>query len=485
MKRMPAALFVMSFVLGSIVNHVVVASASMPVPTSVSFHKYDAEATPFLSEDPASAQPVAIGNLAEVAIHLPSRSDSNAWAGPVDIYFGVQILPLGSEIYLFLQDRSLKPLSEAGLLPWKTEVTAPATETLLGGNIPASALPPGVYRLLLGVTPSGSMNAMELWQADFLVGWWQEQEIQDKIMASFGEEGGFCAIALAADKGYSVNQIVCAATSDRLSSSGSIATYSGLAEPSVNPPFNILTGDAQFMMLEGKKRIVLSELLSNAKAKSPQGEAVFLALLDLLNMGYSPEQAFEGILSGDVIVELASITFGSNDPEIVKETYITDAKGERVVPAFPQRPIISNLASSLQGDTSLTLEEGEAEGSWTVKVKNPKVCVSGHFAYAMNWGEGWENFFQEAQEAGPSFTASHKFTKEGYYQIRAVVGCQRWGSGSTPVSNVYLKDKTVSPTLVVEVKESAPNFPYSLVDIKLKWEASRIFLRFSLLLRER
>ena len=94
--------------------------------------------------------------------------------------------------------------------------------------------------MFFAVTPKGSINAMDLWQRDFSVGWWEEQEVQDKIMASFGEDGGFYAIALAADKGYSANQIVCAVMSGRLASSGVIATSSGPAEPPDYPPSNIL-----------------------------------------------------------------------------------------------------------------------------------------------------------------------------------------------------------------------------------------------------
>ena len=43
MNRMPTAMFVFSLVLVSILNLVVVASATMPVPTGASFYKYDAE----------------------------------------------------------------------------------------------------------------------------------------------------------------------------------------------------------------------------------------------------------------------------------------------------------------------------------------------------------------------------------------------------------------------------------------------------------
>jgi hypothetical protein len=471
MNRMRAALCAVFLVLACLLNHAVVASAAMPVPPSgLSFHRYDAAVTPLLADAPASAQPMAIGGLAEGGDTFSLQVGLNPWAGRVDIYFGAQILSLGPEIYLFVQDGSLKPLSQVGLLPWKVGIMANVSESLLGGSIPASALPPGVYRLFLAVTPKGSMNAMALWQADFQVGQWSEEQIEEKIMASFGEDGGFSAIALAADQGYSVTQIVCAGMTGRLASTGAITTYLGFAEPPEYAASNMLITGPQPMAQGDGQKWNLSEFVKEFKentsgTNNPEGKSIIFILVELLSVGYSPGQIIEGIFLQNVVFESIQTEFGENTLGF-PDFYITDENGQRLAPAFHPRRILESLKATLGGKTSLRLVDGKAEWSYTLNVtEGRKQCATDEFVLAMNFGEGWGRSFLCSDPC----QGKHTFTKTGIHKVYAKVGCLSIAplDFQMPAPST-VTFKSTSNTLPVEVKEEA-GCPVGYWDVKMDW----------------
>jgi hypothetical protein len=148
--------------------------------------------------------------------------------------------------------------------------------------------------------------------------------------------------------------------------------------------------------------------------------------------------------------------------------YVTDDQGRRVVPAGPPRRILNDLKVSLKGDTSLTLDAGEAEGSWQVSIdkRGKEVCEHNHFVYIMNFGEGWVG---PVQESGLSFTANHTFTKPGTYQVYAKVGCQFLKSpGDIDAHDFLVMFNRLSNTVPVEVKVEA-GCPVGYWDVKMDW----------------
>ncbi len=116
----------------------------------------------------SQAMPVGVGPIAGSSNVLNLQVGFSQFAGPVDIYFaiyGKTVDPVN--LYLFVPGNTLQPFV-SGLVPWKTNVVGPFSESLYG-ELSAATLPRGDYVLYLAVTPSGSVGVYYLWSTDFTV----------------------------------------------------------------------------------------------------------------------------------------------------------------------------------------------------------------------------------------------------------------------------------------------------------------------------
>lgn len=138
-------------------------------PSGTQVFSYSPVADPVLDANASKCKPFAIGDLSSGAISL--MIGLPPFTGPVDIYLGLQALPVSPfEIFLF---KSLSPLgytivpySASGLVPWETNTVNPQFQSFYG-SIPTSVLPKGGYTLYTLVTPSGSFSSYYLWVTSF------------------------------------------------------------------------------------------------------------------------------------------------------------------------------------------------------------------------------------------------------------------------------------------------------------------------------
>ena len=142
-------------------------SSVIPVPTSQQGFTYSPIDVPVKSTDPAQAKPIGIGSVANDGDNLSLQIGFNQFSGPVDIYLGIFIKSIDSNIWLIKSDLNLQPLS-SGLVKWKENVTGPIDENLYG-YIPVNNLPYGTYHLLLAVAPTGSLSSFYLWETKFVL----------------------------------------------------------------------------------------------------------------------------------------------------------------------------------------------------------------------------------------------------------------------------------------------------------------------------
>ncbi len=138
---------------------------AMPVPVGGQFFSYDAAASPVAVSDPSIAQPVGLGSVTQAGDKLSIQVGLEAFDGPVDVYFAISAPEIDpNNIYLLTPGNSLQPVSH-GLVSWRANVNGPIDEAVFG-DIPVSALPPGLYNFYIAITPAGSLNAYYLWQTE-------------------------------------------------------------------------------------------------------------------------------------------------------------------------------------------------------------------------------------------------------------------------------------------------------------------------------
>ena len=149
----------------------------------------------------------------------------------------------------------------------------------------------------------------------FSIGWTAET-FSEAITAEFGEDGAFDALALATDKGYSLPQIVAAATTGRIGADGVIMGDSGKAEKPDNPPTNFfvstalnrnITGLATEGITGGASSVTLEQLKERFKGFSDDiGVSIVSLILVLYAKGYTIEQILvEFVLSDNSICQEA------------------------------------------------------------------------------------------------------------------------------------------------------------------------------------
>jgi hypothetical protein len=131
---------------------------------------YPPATAPVVDADPSVARPLAVGPVATGAANVNLSVSTTAFASPMDFFLGVYAPSvLGpSDIFLFMPDNSLQPLSVVGVAPWRSGVTQ-VNESLFG-NIPSNLLPAGMYNLFFMATPAGNHAIFTLWQTWFGAG---------------------------------------------------------------------------------------------------------------------------------------------------------------------------------------------------------------------------------------------------------------------------------------------------------------------------
>lgn len=136
----------------------------MPSPAAVGNYTYTAVASPVLSQDPAAAKPLAIGDINSGILSL--QAGFLGFSKPVDIYLAVST-SYDSKIYMIKSDNSLQPVT-SGLAKWRENTIGPVDASLYG-NISTSSLTSGTYYLYAAVTPAGSTSVYYMWSTSFEV----------------------------------------------------------------------------------------------------------------------------------------------------------------------------------------------------------------------------------------------------------------------------------------------------------------------------
>ena len=156
-------------------------NGTMPVPTSKKVYSYKPVNLPVVSSDPAQAEPIGVGPVADGGDTIDVTVQIGPFAGPVNVSFMIYAPTLESDdLYFMSSQNELKKLSKAveedeqsnisgqdsnsgnhdsgqdpqssskfgRLIRWKNNVTG-VNENIFTG--PVSDLPPGVYTLVLVV----------------------------------------------------------------------------------------------------------------------------------------------------------------------------------------------------------------------------------------------------------------------------------------------------------------------------------------------
>ncbi len=140
----------------------------IPVPAQGMVISCAPSEAPAQGSDPYQAVPIGIGPVASGGDIFRLHLSLNAFAGPMDLYFGILMYDLDpANIYMLTPDLTLQPHSE-GIVPWKTNVTGSIDEPLFG-DIPVSFLPPSTYTFYICATPSGQgfSGGFYLWSTAF------------------------------------------------------------------------------------------------------------------------------------------------------------------------------------------------------------------------------------------------------------------------------------------------------------------------------
>jgi hypothetical protein len=160
------------------------AESAMPVPTGPHYFEYPSVSSPSLSDNPALAQPIAVGSVAQGGGTFTLQIGTSSFDGPVDAYFLVYSPsypmvyaptvppspytygdPLAS-FFVMRPDKIFQPLLQA-IVPWQKGITSALNETIFG-NVPTFFLAQGSpYYLYLLITPAGSLGGYYLWSTPF------------------------------------------------------------------------------------------------------------------------------------------------------------------------------------------------------------------------------------------------------------------------------------------------------------------------------
>lgn len=142
------------------------------------------------------------------------------------------------------------------------------------------------------------------------------------IVGELGEDGAFAAVALALERGYSLEQIVDAALEKRLRASGEIVLRSGATEPPSGPARDLFSDEpaAAGAARPSADKPSLSDFLAKFEDDSV-GFQIVIVLLNLIDAGYSIEQILVEFFFADSKLGVgpdARLTLVDGDGEVVK-----------------------------------------------------------------------------------------------------------------------------------------------------------------------
>jgi hypothetical protein len=154
-------------------------------------------------------------------------------------------------------------------------------------------------------------------------------DIAAAILGLLGDEAGFVAVLLAADKGYSLRQIARAALAERLTAEGDLLTRSGAVEPPAGRPAAAFApASSSEAALGSAPARQLYQRFAAANGAQPQTTL----LVRLLDLGYSTDQ-LRSVGQGAEVVDCAAAPSAQAFQDCVA-TY-----GDVVVLVGPEGPV--------------------------------------------------------------------------------------------------------------------------------------------------
>lgn len=159
---------------------------TMTLPlTEEAWRSVSAPATPVVNTNPGQAKPLGFGSIVSGGETVSLVAALSSLSAAADVYVGVQADVLGSDIYLFTPSNQLVPMSQTGLVPWKSDTTGNFSSDL--GTFQVSALPVGVYNFYFLLTPANRLDLQRGWKTILRVGMSgsdsvaMEEDIQSKL----------------------------------------------------------------------------------------------------------------------------------------------------------------------------------------------------------------------------------------------------------------------------------------------------------------
>jgi hypothetical protein len=137
----------------------------LPVPGTQSVFSYQAVISPLISETAQSARPVGLGQVAVGGSTVDVGLGLAGTAGPVDVYFALQIN--GGDLLILTSNGQFQSIT-AGVVPFLAGSMGNFNQSLFGA-IPVSALPAATYTFYMLVTPAGSFANYYLYITGFTV----------------------------------------------------------------------------------------------------------------------------------------------------------------------------------------------------------------------------------------------------------------------------------------------------------------------------
>ncbi|HZR79526.1 MAG TPA: hypothetical protein VFD92_00395, partial [Candidatus Binatia bacterium] len=187
--------------------------------------------------------------------------------------------------------------------------------------------------------------------------------VAEAVMAQLGDPGGFDAVALALARGYSIEQIIRAALTARLRSSGEIVARSAATEPPAGPAVDVFT-DAAASSQAGSTQsdaVSLDKFLEKiVEVTHNNGVAIVIALLYLVDAGYSIEQIVVELFFSDAVVK-----------SVDNRVRLVGPDGKPITPEGPPRFKLDTCGNGQLDD------DEDCEGQ---SFSRPSICPFGQIA---------------------------------------------------------------------------------------------------------
>ncbi len=282
--------------------------AKMPLPVGQIIIPYEAGASPVVNSDPLHAKPVGFGSVAEGGYDFILKAALGAFAGPVDIYFGLLCPALDpNSIILIKPGGQIGFLHQDGLVPWKSNVTEVVEESALP-DLLILDVPSGGWYVYVLVAPHGDLANYYMWATRFF-SLYELEAVVDRVRNSMGEEDGFDAVVRAVDRGYELWEVVDAAMTGRLSVDGIVASAGGpngadekrLTPRTLAPLLSPQDGLDDYLAQA-------RSLCSISGAELTESRTLLYIIFGFLRAGYTFEQIVTELLAGGRLSWLCSYT---------------------------------------------------------------------------------------------------------------------------------------------------------------------------------